>query len=240
MEPGHALDLVDGLATWYDEPFADSSQIPTIMVCALTKEHVTVVLSGDGGDELFAGYPRYDTVLSACHKGRAGAPPGAASLLAKGVCCLSPGAWDALAALVPGKRLPENFGTKLHKLAAGLSDQEMMALYRQILSHWHQPDQTVLGAKEHKGVLWDEALHRKLPDSFGLHAVFGHGHLFARRHPYQGGPGQHAGGPGGAGAPVGPPGGGNGLANAPTPEDARQSRPSGPCASFCTSAFPES
>ncbi|MCF8042955.1 MAG: asparagine synthase (glutamine-hydrolyzing) [Desulfarculaceae bacterium] len=163
VEPGHALDLVDGLATWYDEPFADSSQIPTIMVCALTKQHVTVVLSGDGGDELFAGYPRYDTVLSACHKADR-VPRQLRSLFAKGVGCLSPGAWDALAALVPGKRLPDNFGTKLHKLAAGLSDQDMMALYRQILSHWHQPDQTVLGAREHKGVLWDEALHRKLPD----------------------------------------------------------------------------
>lgn len=163
VEPGHALDLVDGLATWYDEPFADSSQIPTIMVCQLTKRHVTVVLSGDGGDELFAGYPRYGMVLSACRQaGRV--PPLARRLLAGGVRCLSPGAWDALAALVPGNRLPEKFGSKLHKLAAGLSGRDRMALYRQILSHWPQPDQTVLGAREPKGVLWDEALHRELPD----------------------------------------------------------------------------
>ena len=100
VEPRHALDVIPRLPDWFDEPFADPSQIPTYLVSELTRKHVTVALSGDGGDELFAGYNRYlwaervARAVSLVPRPLRG--PSAALLRA-----LSPAAWNRLFALVP-------------------------------------------------------------------------------------------------------------------------------------------
>ncbi|HET6493546.1 MAG TPA: asparagine synthase (glutamine-hydrolyzing) [Burkholderiales bacterium] len=73
LDPQGAIDLVPEVAEWFDEPFADSSQLPTYLVSRMTRQHVTVALSGDGGDEVFGGYPKYE--LLARHWNRLGRLP---------------------------------------------------------------------------------------------------------------------------------------------------------------------
>ena len=69
MQPD-ALAVLPKLVWHYDEPFADSSAVPTWYLSELTRRHVTVALTGDGGDELFAGYPRYRAVWLAARMDR--------------------------------------------------------------------------------------------------------------------------------------------------------------------------
>src|ERR1700730_5251650 len=117
VAPETALKLIPSLVEWFDEPFADASQIPTLLVAELARRHVTVALSGDGGDELFHGYPWYR------FGARLGSVSGVLPLAARrGLAALltapSPTAWDCLAHLVPAARRPERVGDRAHKLAA--------------------------------------------------------------------------------------------------------------------------
>lgn len=158
-----ALDVVPRLPSMYDEPFADSSQLPTFLVCELTRRHVTVVLSGDGGDELFAGYKRYELARS-LWTGVNSVPHwlrGPSIAMARRV---SPAGWDRLGHFLPRRMRPVNFGARMHQVAERLSLWDPDVLYRHMLSHWQAPDALVLGAHEHKGVLWSEHARRLVPD----------------------------------------------------------------------------
>ncbi|TVR99729.1 MAG: asparagine synthase (glutamine-hydrolyzing) [Rhodospirillales bacterium] len=130
-----ALDVVPLLPEMYDEPFADSSQIPTHLVSRLTRAHVTVALSGDGGDELFAGYNRY-TLAGGFWPWLARVPRpfrrAAAALLGR----LPPTAVDRLLRPIPG--VPAQPGDKLAKAASVLAlDPE--GLYRRLVSQIPEP-----------------------------------------------------------------------------------------------------
>lgn len=139
-----AQSVVPKLPEIYDEPFADVSQIPTYLVSEMTRRHVTVALSGDGGDELFAGYNRYAQGLRAVRALRRlpGPLPGAVSRL---LSLASPQTWDAICACVPAAVRPRQPGDKLHKLAAVLGAEEG-DYYRVLVSPWAEAWSLVQGA----------------------------------------------------------------------------------------------
>lgn len=129
LTPQRALDVVPRLAAMFDEPFADSSQIPTFLVSEMARQHVTVSLSGDGGDELFAGYNRY--VLgqrTLCRFG--GLPRGLRIALGRALRAMPVAAMDALGgALFNGEKLARP-GEKLRKLGAVIGFRDAEDLYR--------------------------------------------------------------------------------------------------------------
>ena len=135
VEPDLALNLVPTLAERYDEPFGDSSQLPTLLVSELARRHVTVVLSGDGGDELFAGYNRYAQART-LRRLYSGPPAWARKASARLLTSLRPAAWDRLSRLMPMGRRPRLLGDKLHMLAAVASLDRFDDVYPRLVSHW--------------------------------------------------------------------------------------------------------
>ncbi len=140
-----AMDVIPQLPYLYDEPFSDSSQIPTYLVSALARRHVTVSLSGDGGDELFGGYNRY-FIGRALWQRIGWIPQHARKLAARQLTAISPQAWtDAMRPLVRFLPILKNMGDKIHKTADILDATNPKQMYRRLVSHWDQPEQIVSG-----------------------------------------------------------------------------------------------
>lgn len=140
------VKLIPHIPEWYDEPFADSSQIPTYLVSRLAKEHVTVSLSGDGGDELFAGYNRY-ILAQKLWSVLAVFPMSFKKLASKLIYSFNPTTWDKIAKIIPGRWRPFRLGDKVHKFAA-LLIQSSDDLYKNLVSFWEKPAELVVGGAE--------------------------------------------------------------------------------------------
>jgi asparagine synthase (glutamine-hydrolysing) len=147
-----ARDVIPRLPTLYDEPFSDSSQIPTFLVSQLARQYVTVSLSGDAGDELFCGYNRYQMTANLWRK-LAAVPLPLRKLMAKGLTSVSPQSWNRLAGLMPRSAQFANVGDKIHKGAGVLASQSVNALYFGLVSHWHDPSSVVIGGHEPRTLL---------------------------------------------------------------------------------------
>jgi asparagine synthase (glutamine-hydrolysing) len=142
-----AMEVIPRLPGLYCEPFADSSQIPTFLVSQLAKQHVTVSLSGDAGDELFCGYNRYQLTEKLWHK-LALVPAQLRASVAEGITALSPAAWDRLAGIIPGAGRYAALGDKLHKGAGVLASTTVDELYMGMVSHLRSPADWVIGGQE--------------------------------------------------------------------------------------------
>lgn len=149
-----AIDTIHNLPRLYSEPFADPSQIPTCVISRMAREHVTLVLTGDGGDEVFAGYNRH--IASAGLMAKLDALPGFAQGALTGTMrALSPAAWDKLFDLAPGNIRPRQPGEKMHKLAA-LLGLEPWDRYRQYTSQWDSYDEIGIGEEPEESALIHE------------------------------------------------------------------------------------
>lgn len=151
VTPRETLEIIPRLPALYDEPFADPSQIPTFLVSQLTRQHVTVSLSGDGGDELFGGYHRYFRARS-LWAAISPLPVPVRTALARVLRGLPADRWthllDGIQQAIPECRRRTGLGDKIHKLATLLTAQTPTALYRDMNSHWLNPAEIVLNARE--------------------------------------------------------------------------------------------
>ena len=157
-----ALDVIPKLPEWYDEPFADSSQIPTYLVSAMTRRYVTVALSGDGGDELFAGYNRYH-LTQRFWRSLSLLPGSLRKGAAAAITAISPDRWTSLLAALPSRVRPPQAGDKVHKAASVLRLDTPDAVYRRLVSHW-EPTEIVPRAREPQSLLDDQKLATEFPD----------------------------------------------------------------------------
>jgi asparagine synthase (glutamine-hydrolysing) len=148
-----ALDVIPKLPNLYCEPFADSSQIPTFLVSALARQHVTVSLSGDGGDELFCGYNRY-LFADKIWKGLKITPTAIRELVGKSVKSLPAAGWsktfEFLNGITPAKFNGISWGDKLQKGAGVVGSKDLTSLYHGLVSNWQDPSTVVIGEREHE------------------------------------------------------------------------------------------
>lgn len=163
VQSADAMAVIPMLPEMFDEPFADVSQIPTYLVSRLARQHVTVALSGDGGDEVFAGYNRHVAAGGLLRRlNRLPRPLRIA--MAKSLQALPPDRWQGLFNTLPARFRPRSIGEKFHKLAP-LLELDEIDQYRRVSSSWHDPEAVVIDGAERSGPMADPELRNRFPDT---------------------------------------------------------------------------
>lgn len=167
ITPADAQAVIPKLPQIYDEPFADSSQIPTYLVSQLARQQVKVSLSGDGGDEIFGGYNRYAWANN-LKRGIDLTPQSLRRMTRHCLAGVAPRHWDtafaAIAPLLPRRLRHTQVGDKLHKLAEIIDAPNREEMYWRLVSQWKRPGQVIPGATEPATRLSDIASWPDLPD----------------------------------------------------------------------------
>ncbi|MGZ9189153.1 MAG: asparagine synthase (glutamine-hydrolyzing) [Nitrospira sp.] len=175
VSPADALAVIPLLPSMYDEPFGDSSAIPTHLVARLAKQQVTVALSGDGGDELFGGYNRYSWGSSIWRR-VARVPVSMRAIAAYALTVLSPEQWDQIGRMLkmglPASRHLSTLGEKVHKLAAVLDANSQTELYRRLVSIQRETASLVIGTQGKP--IWADTQAQQLPDRAFSEAMMFH------------------------------------------------------------------
>jgi asparagine synthase (glutamine-hydrolysing) len=158
VSPDDALEIIPALPDIYDEPFGDSSQIPTSLVSKLTRQYVVVSLSGDAGDELFGGYNRY-VWSNGVWNGISLTPLLIRRALAASIAAISPQSWDRvhdfLKPVLPHQLKQRILGDKMHKMAGMLDAGSYAEMYRHQVSTWKDTGIIIDDAPEPSTALTD-------------------------------------------------------------------------------------
>jgi len=152
-----ALDVIPKLSSMYCEPFADSSQIPTHLVSEMARRNVTVALSGDGGDEVFAGYNRHLAGHEMWSR-MSGVPVPLRQCLAKLLKFPSHMFYDRLATLLPERRRPSQMGDKMMKFAGLMGSVTLDDFYAQVVRSWNNEKGIVING--HESLSWMDNISR--------------------------------------------------------------------------------
>ena len=166
-----ALAVVPKLPALYDEPFADSSQIPTYLVSKMAREHVTVALSGDAGDELFGGYNRHIRAPSLWSL-ISFFPKSSRPFLSRAIHSFPSSFLNHIGKTMPASYKTSFLGHKLHRFAERLDSVQLEDdLYFSLVSEWSNPEKIVLDSKEPDSILRDNSLWPQL-NSFQERMMF--------------------------------------------------------------------
>ena len=163
LHPDQALEVIPELPQIWDEPFADSSQIPTYLVSKLARQHVTVSLSGDGGDEQFFGYNRYEIGkrVSPLYS-RIGRIP--RSVLGCGLSSLPIQLLNSIGKTLPGTLNDPGIGDQVNKFAGLLRSGVYLDFYLHLVSHQKKPADLIIGGVEPGTLFKDPMVVRGISD----------------------------------------------------------------------------